>query len=145
MPFSDMLDRSCAYYMAIGVPYDVFWNGDYTSLKFYYEAYNLMLEERNREMWLQGFYVFDAVSVALANAFKDKGKPPEKYMEEPLRITEMTELEKEQEQEKILEKFKNQLKALTGRLDRREKHRKEEAIMKEKVEAMIHGSRKPDI
>lgn len=140
-----MLDRSCAYYMAIGVSFDEFWNGDYTRLKFYYDAYQLMLEERNREMWLQGFYVFDAVSVAISNAFRQRGQQPSKYMEKPIRLTEMSEIEKEQEAEKTLESFKTQLRSLTGRLERREQHRQEEAVMKEKVEAMIHGSRKPNI
>ena len=121
-----MLDKSCAYYMAIGVPYDEFWNGDFTRLKFELEAHKIRLEETNQELWLQGLYVYDAVSVAVSNALSWKGHQKQKYMEKPLRITELSEAEKEAEQKKTLDSFKAQLTALTGRLERREKRRQEE-------------------
>lgn len=129
-----MLDRACSYYMAIGVSYDDFWNGDYTRLKYELEAYRLKQEERNHELWLQGYYVYEATSVALANAFREKGKPPAEYRKEPIRITPQTEEEKEEEAKKTLETFKANLIALTGRLERREQERMKEAGM------MLHGS-----
>ena len=134
-----MLDKSCAYYMAIGVPYDDFWNGDYTRLKFELEAHKIRLEEKNQELWLQGLYVYDAVSVAVNNALSGKGHQKQKYIEKPIRITEMTEAEKEEEQKKTLESFKASLMSLTGRLERREQKRQEEMKVK-KVEAMTNGS-----
>ena len=126
-PISDMLDRSCAYYMAIGIPYDEFWNGDYTRLKFEVEAHKIRLEEKNQELWLQGLYVFDAVSAAVNNAMAGKGHQKQKYREKPIRITELSEEEKSAEKEKTLETFKAQLMTLTGRLERREKKRESES------------------
>lgn len=133
-----MLDRVCAYYMAIGVSFDEFWNGDYTQLKYRIEANRLMLEERNREMWIQGMYVYDAVTTAMYNANRGK-KPQKEYMDKPIRITKPSEEEKEAEAQKILEQFKASLTAMTGRLERRERDRAKEAEAKEKVEAMMRG------
>ena len=135
---SDMLDRVCAYYMAIGVSFDEFWNGDYTQLKYRIEANRLMLEERNREMWIQGMYVYDAVTTAMYNVNRGK-KPQKEYMDKPIRITKPSEEEKEAEAQKILEQFKASLTAMTGRLERRERDRAKEAEAKEKVEAMMRG------
>ena len=130
--------------MMIGVSYDEFWNGDYTRLKYAAEAYRLKREERNKELWLQGFYFFDAVSVAIYNALPHKGQPNKTYTE-PIRITPQTEAEKEAEANNILETFKAQLTSLTGRLERRETKRAEEVKAKAEAEAMIHGSRKPNL
>lgn len=135
---SDMLDRVCAYYMAIGVSFYEFWNGDYTQLKYRIEANRLMLKERNREMWIQGMYVYDAVMTALYNANRGK-KTQKEYMDKPIRITKQSEEEKEEEAKNILEQFKASLSVMTGRLERREKNRAKEAEAKEKVEAMMRG------
>ena len=31
--FAEYADNLCSYYMSIGVPYDVYWNGDFTELQ----------------------------------------------------------------------------------------------------------------
>jgi hypothetical protein len=105
--------------MLCGVSCDEYWNGDYTKFKYYVEAHRLAVEQRNQEMWMQGFYNLDAFSVALAKAF-DKHSTA-MYFEEPLRITEMNDIEKEKEKERIANKFRDQLMALTKRMDA--KHR----------------------
>lgn len=80
-------------------------------LKPYIEADKLRLERRNYEMWLQGVYFFDAVSIALANAFAGKRKRPIEYPEKPRKITRDTPEEKaarvEQERKKAVMFFKN--------------------------------------
>lgn len=119
---SETLDDLCAYYMLCGVPCDEFWDGDYTRFKFYVEAHKMAVEERNREMWLQGLYNLDAFSVALSKAL-DKHSTA-KYLEEPIRVTPMNDIEKKQEAKKIEEKFRAQLMALTRRAE--EKHRRED-------------------
>lgn len=122
-PVGDWLDRACSQWMAIGVPYDVFWNGDYTQLKYYEEAHEYVLKQRNYEMWLQGMYFYDAISTALARAF-DKRSHAE-YAKEPYRITPMTEMEQEIEKQKKVNEFRNQLNALCRKMERKhsaEKH-----------------------
>lgn len=118
-----MLDKSCAYWMSIGVPYDEFWHGDYTKLKFYDEEYRLKLEMRNHELWLQGMYFYDALCVALHNAFPKKGEQPKKYPEKPYKILEPSEEEKEKEKQKMVQNFREQLMALGRKFE--EKHKRE--------------------
>lgn len=52
-------------------------------LKAYVEARNIRLRAEDELAWLQGRYVFDAVSIALANAFRGKAKAAVKYNEKP--------------------------------------------------------------
>ena len=118
-PISDMLDKICPYYMMIGVPYDEFWNGDYTHLKYYEECHKLEIEKVNQELWLQGLYNYHALAVALSNAFAKKGAPQKQYLEKPIRITPLSEEEKEHEKEKIVEDFRAQLMALDSRFTKK--------------------------
>lgn len=123
-PFSDMLDQLCPYFMAMGVSYDEFWNGDYTQLKYVQSAYLIETERRNEQAWLQGMYVYEAVGVALSNAFKKKGTPPEKYPEKPFRLTPLTEIEKEAENKRIVAEFRNKLLAFGKQCEARHKREK---------------------
>ena len=114
-----MLDRLCPYYMLIGVSYDEFWNGDYTHLKYFEEAYRLAVKKRNQELWLQGLYNFDALSTALSNVFAKNKSSLKKYPEEPYRITEQSKEEKEAEKKKMVENFRAQLMELDRRFTKK--------------------------
>ena len=59
-------------------------------MKPYIEADRLRLESRNYELWLQGVYFYDALSIALSNAFASKGKKPMEYPSKPRKITRDT-------------------------------------------------------
>lgn len=80
-------------------------------LKPYIEADRLRLESRNYELWLQGAYFYDAIGVALANAFSQKRRKPYEYPNKPKRLTPETPEEKEEraqrEREKAIAFFKN--------------------------------------
>ena len=115
--------------MLCGVPYDEFWDGDYTRLKFYVQEHKLAVEQRNQELWLQGLYFYEGVSTALYNAFLPKGKPPKKYIEKPYRITEMSEADKEIEKQEILDKFRAQLNAMGKRLERKHKAQEQGGVI----------------
>lgn len=122
--FSDTLDQLCAYYMTLGVPCDEFWNGDYTLLKFYVRKHKLALEQKNEEMWLQGAYNYRAMLVAIENNFSKH--PVLRYPDKPVRITELTEKEKEKEQQKILADFRAQLTAACQRFEAKHKREQEQ-------------------
>ena len=126
-PVGDALDKQCAYWMAIGVPYELFWFGDYTQLKYYKDAHMLKVEQRNQEMWMQGLYFYEAVSVAISNAMKKKGQPPDTYPKEPHRVTPLTEEEKEREKQKMVENFRAQLNALDRKFTAKHAKQKEVA------------------
>ena len=120
--FGETLDKLCAYYMALGVSADEFWNGDYTLLKFYAHKHKIAVEQRNEELWLQGVYFYEAISVALANAFSKHSQA--KYPDKPYRLTELSEEEQELENKKKVEEFRAQLMALGRHFEA--KHQREQ-------------------
>ena len=120
--FSAMLDKLCAYYMALGVSAEAFWNGDPTLLKYYVEKHRIAVEQQNERLWLQGAYFYEAISVALSQAF-DKHSTA-KYPEKPYRLTPMSDEEKQIENQKKVDEFRSQLMALGKRFEA--KHKREQ-------------------
>ena len=118
-----MLDQLCPYFMAMGMSYREFWHGDYTQWKFWEEEHRQRKKAENEMLWLQGAYFYNALTAALTNAFRERGDPPASYLEEPLRITPMTEEEREAEQRKQVESFRAQLESLRGHFEA--KHKRE--------------------
>lgn len=116
-----MLDQLCPYFMAMGVSYDEFWNGDYTQLKYIQNAHLIQVERQNEQAWLQGVYVYEAVSIALANAFKKKGQQADKYPEKPHRVTPLSEIEQEAENKRKVEDFRNKLLAFGRKCEAKHK------------------------
>lgn len=109
--------------MAMGMSYHDFWHGDCTQWKFWKEQHQIRKKWENEMLWLQGFYVFDALTAAMTNAFQKKGKPAAKYREEPIRITPMTEEDEEAEKQKQIDEFRASLNALGRRFEA--KHKRE--------------------
>lgn len=120
--FSDVLDKLCAYYMALGVSASEFWDGDYTMLKYYVERHKIAVEQQNEQLWLQGAYFYEAISVALSQAF-DKHSTA-KYPEKPYRLTPMSEDEQKIENQKKVDEFRSKLMALGKRFEA--KHKREQ-------------------
>lgn len=88
-----------------------FWEGDPWLAAAYRKSVGIRNQRHSEEMWLQGLYIFNAVSTAVGNAFRKKGTKPQPYMEEPIRVTPMTEAEKEaraeRERQKVIAYFNN--------------------------------------
>ena len=79
------------YYLAIGMPYELFWLGEPVLAKVYREAHEMRSAQTNQELWVQGQYnlcAFRSVVEALAMAFGGKGGKPSEYPREPFPITE---------------------------------------------------------
>lgn len=93
----------------MGIGADVFWNLTVKTLRPYLIAQNLKTEQQNYFMWLQGAYVYQAVSVVVSNALSKRGAKKQEYLKEPVRITPLTEEEKrikaERERQKIIAMF----------------------------------------
>lgn len=80
------------------------------------EAYNIRKRMKNEELWLEGNYVFAAMTTALSNLdFSGKKRKPNSYLEKPFDIFEKTEEEKkieaEKEREKAIAAFESMRKA----------------------------------
>ena len=104
--------------MLLGMSYDEYWTCSPKRYRAYRQTHKLKTEQRNQEMWLQGFYVYKAVETALHNqpAFATKPVKPVNYLEEPVPITEEKIKEKQAEQEEQkLKDFPNYLTQLQKR------------------------------
>ena len=86
---SEWLDELCEYYMAIGVPYDEFWFGDYCKLKYYEKLYFNRQKQLDSQMWTQGAYIYQAFSAVLARAFG--GDKDATYPKQPFSLAEAPE------------------------------------------------------
>lgn len=72
----------------MGMTYDQYWYGDPQMVRAFYETHKLKKQRENETAWLHGLYVFHAVSIALANAFREKGKSAENYPAKPFGFDE---------------------------------------------------------
>ena len=82
-------------YLSMGMSYDEFYNKDHTLVADYRYAFRQKREEANFDMWLQGLYVYHAISdiapLLIPFAKHPKAEP---YHKEPLPIYK-TDKEKE--------------------------------------------------
>lgn len=64
--------------------WDQYWYGDVWMVEAFREADRLRQERMNEQLWLQGLYVFDAMSCAVQNGNRTKKTDPiAKYPPEP--------------------------------------------------------------
>jgi hypothetical protein len=101
---TQVFEECFPFYLAIGMTYENYWAGDPSLARYYRKAYKIKQEEINNTAWLQGLYIYDAVSTALHNALRGMGKnktPPQNYAKKPYEFNkkEKTEAEKAKEVE----------------------------------------------
>lgn len=63
-----------------------FWYEQPRLVKAYREAQKLRDERINQQLWLQGLYNYDALSVVISNAFGKQGARKQKYLTEPVEL-----------------------------------------------------------
>lgn len=63
-----------------------FWYEEPRLAIAYREAQKLRDEHLNQQLWLQGLYNYDALSVVISNAFGGKGGKKQKYLTEPIEL-----------------------------------------------------------
>ena len=105
--------------MHYGMTYEQFWYGDPWRAKYYREAYIVRRKEENTRDWLQGAYFYNAISTALANAFRKKGQKAQNYLEEPFRIFKMTTEEKQAKMEQEKAAAENWMRAMEAQQHQR--------------------------
>ena len=78
--YAKIFDTLCPDYMAMGMTYDEYWNGDADMPRFYREAHRLRKEQANFDAWLHGLYTYHALA-AVSPLFRDwvKDHKPENY------------------------------------------------------------------
>ena len=89
-------------YLAMGMSYDDFYNRDHELVIAYREAEKMKREKENADMWLQGLYVYQAVTRAaplLAPFAKHPKADP--YLDKPI---PMFEKDKEESNQAVMDK-----------------------------------------
>lgn len=80
-----------------------YWDGDNQYPKYFREAEKLKMEQLNREAWLQGMYVYDAMArlSPIFNPFAKKGTKAKPYPSDPYPLTDGEKHSQEQNREKV--------------------------------------------
>ncbi len=107
--YSETFEECFPYYLAIGMSYAEYWEGDASLARYFRKAYRIKQEQDNNNAWLQGLYFYDAISTALHNAMRGMGKskPPAKdYAKQPYEIFKKKKTEVELAQEVEIEQQK---------------------------------------
>lgn len=82
---SKLYEEAFPYYLSIGMTVAQYWDDDVNLTKYYREAQILREEQINKQLWLQGMYIYEAVCAAspIFNAFAKKGTKPHPYAKKP--------------------------------------------------------------
>ena len=105
LSFSDFLERSCIEYMAIGMTYEQFWDGDNDAPKLFREVWNRKAEFKDYDYWHSGQYVNMAVINAISRmgeSEKDIIPYPEKPFMEQERERKDIEKQKDYKEKEAL-------------------------------------------
>lgn len=72
--------------LTMGIGGREFWDMTMADLRPYLLARDIRDEEFNRRAWVQGRYFYDALCVALSNAFRNKGQKVHDYLDKPYEV-----------------------------------------------------------
>jgi hypothetical protein len=106
---TEIFEECFPFYLAIGMSSAEYWEGDPSLTRYYRKAYRIKQDEINNNAWLQGLYIYDAVSTALHNALRGMGKqkPPAKdYAKQPYDFHNKVKTEAEKAKEVEIEQEK---------------------------------------
>ncbi len=106
---TEVFESAFPFYLAIGMSSAEYWEGDPSLPRYFRKAYRIKQDEINNNAWLQGLYIYDAVSTALHNALRGMGKqkPPAKdYAKQPYDLNNKVKTEAEKAKEVAIEQEK---------------------------------------
>lgn len=85
--YTEQFEEICPDYIAMGMTYEQFWDGDNEIPKMIRKAYEKQQDAKNREFWLQGMYFYEALCdvAPILRAFS-KAKRPSPYAKEPYKL-----------------------------------------------------------
>lgn len=100
--YTEMFYEAFPFYLSIGMTAEQFWEQDCQLTKYYRRAFEMKQDRKNEELWLQGFYVYQAlcdVSPVL-HAFAKVGTTVLPYLDKPIPRTEKEAAKRELERQK---------------------------------------------
>ena len=102
--YREKFEELFPYYLSLGMTEEQYWDRDCRLVIAYRKAAELRMSRKNQEMWLQGAYIYEALTRVspLLHAFAKKGTKPAPYLVEPFAITEkQAEYQQEENSHKI--------------------------------------------
>ena len=114
---TDVFMEQCPIYMMYGMTWEQYWYGDPWMARSFQQYFLLKQRKRNEEMWIQGAYICNAVTIAIANCFSKKRHD---YMKQPLDIYPRTDAEEREEIRMERQKLVQQLSMLSRNFKRKE-------------------------
>lgn len=115
LSYSEQFHKVFPMYLAMGMTYEQFWDGDSILAVDYRKADEIRNDKLNQQLWLQGMYIYEALCdvAPILRAFPKKGTKPHKYPTEPYAITQKEQKQKSEQKEKLVaEKGKAMLDAM---------------------------------
>ena len=112
-PYGDAFDEALPHYMAMGMSYDEFWDGEYGTKRACRKAYQIRMENEQKladiNHWYMGQYIMSAIAAVplLVNGFVPKGAHTQDYPSKP--FFEKFEAEKKEEARKRKEEDQSKL------------------------------------
>ena len=105
---TQIFEKMCPYYMAIGMTYDQYWRDDVTMPIMFKKAYKIKQEEIKWQIWEEGVYTYEALCKVspVLHAFAKNGTKPLPFSSEPYGIDKIRQEKEEREkkkQEKIID------------------------------------------
>lgn len=107
--YREKFEELFPYYLSLGMTEEQYWDRDCRLVIAYRKAAELRTSRKNQEMWLQGAYIYEALTRVspLLHAFAKKGTKPAPYLAEPFAITEkQAEYQREEKDKKTYDKGK---------------------------------------
>ena len=88
--YREIFEDAFPHYLYMGMTPEQFWEGDSNLVVAYRKAFEMKQEADNQRLWLQGAYIYDAISrlVPIMHPFAKKGTKAEPYLDKPYPLKE---------------------------------------------------------
>ena len=83
-------------YLAMGMSYDEYWNGDAQCCVAYRKAYEEKLELQDAMLWRQGLYIYHALCCVAPYFNSIQPRKPEEYIEKPFGLSNKSDTPKQE-------------------------------------------------
>ena len=88
--YREIFEDAFPHYLYMGMTPEQFWEGDSNLVIAYRKAFEMKQDADNFNLWLQGKYVYDAISclIPIMHPFAKKGTKAEPYLDKPYPLKE---------------------------------------------------------
>ena len=111
-----LFEKAFPQYLAMGMSYELFYDVDCCLVLAYRSANRIRMRQKNDELWLQGFYFYEALCAVspILHAFAEKGTRAKPYISEPVVLSADEQLKREEREEaERYERMKSKMLAWT--------------------------------